>query len=133
MKNSELRIGNLVKVNGEIVRVEQITKKKIGYHKEPRENVMHYARFVEVVPIEITEEIIKKIGAKFKNKEGENITYILIEECYRYIELTITDFGLHILTLKNDYKGCVIDCIQSLSELQNWYYMFNNEELEVEL
>ena len=38
MKNRELRIGNLVKVNGEIVRVEQITRKKIGYRCEFHSN-----------------------------------------------------------------------------------------------
>ena len=62
MRPQELRVGNLVNYNGEVVRVEQITKKKIGYHRHKGETRMNYARLFEVEPIPITEELLKKNG-----------------------------------------------------------------------
>lgn len=62
MKPTELRIGNLVMYNGEVVRVEMITKKKIGYHRHKGETRMNYARLFEVEPIPITEELLTKCG-----------------------------------------------------------------------
>ena len=54
-------IGDWVLVNGTPRRVEAITKKKIGYHITPTDQ-LHYARLNEVFPIEITEELLWKIG-----------------------------------------------------------------------
>ena len=55
MDIKELRIGNLVMYNGKVVKVEQITKHKIGYHTKPNETRMNYARLCEIEPIPITE------------------------------------------------------------------------------
>ena len=41
-------------------KVEQITKKKIGYHVLPNENRIYYLRPNEVFPIPLTEEILTK-------------------------------------------------------------------------
>ena len=41
-------------------KVEQITKKKIGYHVLPNENRMYYLRPNEVFPIPLTEEILTR-------------------------------------------------------------------------
>lgn len=60
MTPQELSIGNLVRYNGEVVKIEQITKRKIAYHKEENESRMHYARLSEIEPIPLTEEIIGK-------------------------------------------------------------------------
>ena len=54
-------IGDYVSVNGKIRRIEAITKKKIGFHIRP-EDQLHYARLKDVFPIEITEELLWKIG-----------------------------------------------------------------------
>ncbi len=63
MKAEELMIGDLLEYRGQFAvfdfRVEQITKRKIGYHAEPRESRMHYLRINEVQPIPITAEILK--------------------------------------------------------------------------
>ena len=82
MKKNELRIGNLVKLNGEIVKVEQITKKKIGYHKEPRENVMHYARLLKIEPIDISNTAISIVN--YVNRMFDiNIKYVhQLQNCY---------------------------------------------------
>lgn len=125
MKKNELRIGNLVKVKGEIVKVEQITKKKIGYHKEPRENVMHYARLWEIEPIDISKDVLRKIKLDFNKKCNDYYFYRngrLVFGCY---------FG-NGYYLVSFYQSMVIKRIQ-LHELQNMYYILIDEELEVEL
>jgi hypothetical protein len=58
MKNNELRIGNYVQHNGEIIKVEQITKHKIGYHKYSDKHTMQYLRYSEIEPVEITEDLL---------------------------------------------------------------------------
>ena len=55
-------IGDYVLVSGTPRKVEMITKKKIGYHINPQENRLYYARLKDVEPIEITEEMIINSG-----------------------------------------------------------------------
>ena len=62
MKPQELSIGNLVCYNGKVVKVEQITKKKIGYHRHKGETRMNYARLFEIEPIPITDELLLENG-----------------------------------------------------------------------
>ena len=62
MKPTDLRIGNLVMYNGEVVKVEQITKHKIGYHTKPNETRMNYARLCEIEPIPISEDVLAGLG-----------------------------------------------------------------------
>ena len=67
----ELMIGDFVLVDGTPRKVEAITKKKIGYHRKENEPRLYYARLRDVEPIEITEEIITKMGFDIeKNLNG---------------------------------------------------------------
>ena len=52
-------------------RVEQITKKKVGYHAEPNETRMHYLRLCECQPIPLTSEILEKNGFEKTQIHGE--------------------------------------------------------------
>lgn len=125
MKKNELRIGNLVKVRGKIVKVEQITEKKIGYYKEPRENAMHYARLVDIEPIELTKDVVAKIKLDLKKNYNDYYFYKdgkLVFGCYFSNDYCLVSF----------YKFMAINRIQ-LHELQNTYYIITNTELEVEL
>lgn len=126
MKVNELRIGNYVKLNGEIVKVEQITKKKIGYHKEPRENVMHYAKLCDVEPIELTEDVMDMIRCEDKCADGYSPVYSLRGGFY--VKCRAIDGSLDFVKIDRTYLH-----IKYLHQLQNWYYMFNNKELEVNL
>jgi hypothetical protein len=122
MKPTELRIGNLVMYNGEVVKVEQITKHKIGYHTKPNETRMNYARLCEIEPIPITEEWLTKIGFVkriysdkiFAHGEG------MLSTVY-FIESTMID----IRTEDND---ATILC-KHLHQLQNAYYLVVGKEL----
>ncbi len=62
MKANELMIGNLVKYQSKIIKIEQITKRKVGYHIQANEHRMHYVRLCEVEPIPITEELLSMNG-----------------------------------------------------------------------
>ena len=127
MKANELRIGNLVKLNGEIVKIEQITKKKIGYHKEPRENVMHYAKLCEVEPIELTEDVMYMVKCKDRWEEDDDIIHEIAPAFYVQ---TRGDNGKCRRVWKISIG--ILDAFY-LHQLQNWYYMVYNKELEVEL
>lgn len=71
IKATELQIGDFVLIDGTPCKVEAITKKKIGYHRKEKEPRLYYARLRDVEPIEITEEIIIKIGFDIeKNLNG---------------------------------------------------------------
>lgn len=63
IKATELQIGDYVLVSGTPRRVESITKKKIGYHINPKtDKRLYYARLHDVEPIEITGEMLEKNG-----------------------------------------------------------------------
>ena len=53
-------------------RVEQITKKKVGYHAEPGENRMHYLRLNEEVhPIPLDTRQLEKNGWKLNGEDAK--------------------------------------------------------------
>ena len=64
MNTSEIMRGDWLFYKGRFnafpFKVEQITKKKIGYHVLPNENRMYYLRPNEVFPIPLTEEILTR-------------------------------------------------------------------------
>ena len=66
MKAEELMIGDWLFYKGQVAafpfKVEQITKKKVGYHAEPCENRIHYLILSECDPIPLTPEILEKNG-----------------------------------------------------------------------
>lgn len=122
MTPQELRIGNLVRYNGEVVKIEQITKRKIGYHKEANESRMHYARLVEIEPISLTEEIIGKYfihhGASYCRDNNR-------AEIYQSYQ------GWCLNADNSNYTRFVSMIVEYLHELQNAYYMANQQELTI--
>lgn len=121
MKPQELRIGNLVQYKGEVAKIEKITKRKIGYHKEENESRMHYARLNEIEPIELTEEIVGKYfircGASYLRDMNRAEIY---QSCKGWC-----------LNLNNsNYSAYVSSIVKYLHELQNAYYLANKKELK---
>ena len=129
MKNNELRIGNYVQHKGEIVKVEQITKHKIGYHRYKNKNTMQYLRVSEIEPIEITEDFLLQKGFEKKYLKvfsqsclvynDEEVILRLHSKPYYWF--LMIDFGL--LTLNKQMK--------SIHELQNAYYIVSGKELNL--
>ena len=136
MKPTELRIGNLVMYNGEVVRVEQITKKKIGYHRHKGETRMNYARLFEIEPIPITEEWLTKIGFILpEHKEFYVMCRINGKDnsirLTRYFNLWNAEiFASHpeVVMLEHTIKG-----LWFVHDLQNAYYLVSGKELEIKL
>lgn len=66
MEAKELMIGDWLFYRGQFnafcFRVEQITKRKVGYHAEPNESKMHYIILSECEPIPITPEFLERNG-----------------------------------------------------------------------
>lgn len=67
--SDELMRGNWLYYRGKFnafpFRVEQVTRKKVGYHAEPGEKRMYYLRLnEEVKPIPLTAELLEKNGFK---------------------------------------------------------------------
>lgn len=111
MKNNEFRIGNYVQHKGEIVKVEQITKHKIGYHKYADKHTMQYLKYSEIEPIEIPKDI------------AESILY----KDDRLFKVMNIDGSMNIY---NEFTQ-FIKSTRYVHELQNVYFLINNEELEI--
>ena len=62
VRYSDLMLDDYVLVNGIPRKVEAITKKKIGYHTRPQEKRLYYARLRELEPIEVTRELLGRLG-----------------------------------------------------------------------
>jgi hypothetical protein len=112
------------------------------------ENWMCTGRLSEVHPIELTEEVLLKIGfvkvELVKNKLYKYYKKICIDNYSYILDFRVIPkdehIGLHIIKDENeddevDYYSEVFysDNIQNLHQLQNAYYLFTNEELEVKL
>lgn len=126
MKPQELSIGNLVCYNGKVVKVEQITKHKIGYHTKPNETRMNYARLCEIEPIPITKEWLTKSGFVkriYTDKVYESEKGML--SAIYFIEGSICD-------IQAECNGATIQCTH-LHQLQNAYYLVTSKELEIKV
>ena len=135
MKPQELRIGNLVCYNGEVVKVEQITKNKIGYHRHKGETRMNYARLFEIEPIPITEELLLKIGFILEHKEFYVMCRINGKDnsirLTRYFNLWNAEiFASHpeVVMLEHTIKG-----LWFVHDLQNAHQLVTKEELTLQL
>ena len=122
MTPQELSIGNLVRYNGEVVKIEQITKRKIAYHKEENESRMHYARLSEIEPIELTEEII---GKYFIHHGASYIRDMNRAEIYQICN------GWCLSLNNSNYTTYFGTIVKYLHELQNVYYLAGKKELTI--
>ena len=93
IRYEELTIGDYVLVQGKIRRVESITKKKIGYHITPTDQ-LHYARLCEVFPIDVA--TIEYIDGGLKVNGCIEVALIGLFEC------AIEDFN-HTIKIRNNF------------------------------
>lgn len=131
MKPQELKIGNLVCYNGEVVKVEQVTKRKIGYHTKPNETRLNYARLCEIEPIPITEKLLRKrIG-------GDKVTYFISHGnsmlTFKKLDDALWDVLIEVSLPNYREIRQYIYNIQYIHQLQNAYYLTADKELEIKL
>lgn len=129
----ELSIGNLVCYNGKVVKVEQITKRKIGYHTKPYEMGMNYAGLCEIGPIPITEELLEKCGFERNN---DMPPYILDLDKGRHVYMFKNTYGwiLQYVRYGVGYDETVSkNIVMFVHQLQNAYYLATGKELEIKI
>jgi hypothetical protein len=118
MKPQELRIGNLVCYNDKVVKVEQITKHKIGYHTKPNETRMNYARLCEIEPIPITDELLLKNGF-------EQCDYMFKT---LFFEMYEVENGWHLHIDNDKFETAIALTIKHIHQMQNAYYLVAGKE-----
>lgn len=93
MEAKELMIGDWLFYRGQFnafcFRVEQITKRKVGYHAEPDESRTYYLTLSECQPISITPEFLERSGFE---KAGS--LYYLKSLNKRYPYLFIIEYNI---------------------------------------
>ena len=75
VNSNELMRGNWLffrnQVNAFAFQVEQITKKKVGYHAEPGDNRMYYLRLCECQPIPLDARQLERNGWKLNRDDAK--------------------------------------------------------------
>lgn len=88
-------IGDIVLNNGTPRKVQQLTKRKIGYHIGIMDCNMHYVRLHDIEPIRITNEILEKND------------FVLKEVLHQYRWSVLYD-NIHIMSkIKFEYEVMV--------------------------
>ncbi len=127
----KLRIGNLVKVNNQLrnelsegipiinfFKVRKLSEDEIDIYNEI-ENIYEFCNFENIEPIELTEEMLFKLGA-IKREHRTFPSFNL--------------FGIEINYIDNVWKEYVTRVeIEGLHHLQNIFYFRQNEELNVDI
>lgn len=125
LKCADLRIGNYVNIEGDVVKVKEIYEKSIHYANGEYES---YATEDFIHPIELTEEILVKIGfEKFVKSfrmelSGCRLDYFIDKTLYIYKKHTNCCL-IKDLEIKCEY----------IHQLQNSFFLLTGKELEVEL
>ena len=110
---NELRIGNLVNFEGDIM---SVTSGDIHYFDE---NLDSFS------PIPLTPEILEKAGFKHLTDGVYELATETLSICY-------DEHGIDI-AFKDDMIATDLDHIKSLHQLQNLYFALTGEELPIEL
>lgn len=132
MEMTELRLGNLVMYNNQIVKTTGLHYDMFECGCPDDNNWMCTGRISEVHPIELTEEILLKIGFE---KDGNNYSLVCgdIEVGY-YIDKFKQVLYINVSREKRFYKNELRSYdVKYLHQLQNTYYCLTNNELEIEL
>jgi hypothetical protein len=126
MKANELRIGNFLKYDDEIIQVSNLCKNYVEFYDKEDLLIGDTPKYFQ--PIELTEELLVKIGF-----EGE-----MYEFC-----LHTDDFNITVNLIENrvdiSYYGnceaelCIKYNVKYLHELQNLCYCITGQELNIEL
>lgn len=132
MKANELRIGNWVMYNNQIVKTTGLHYGMFECGCPDDNNWMCTGRISEVHPIELTEEVLLKIGFE---KDGNNYSLVCgdIEVGY-YIDNFKQVLYINVSREKRFYKNELRSYdVKYLHQLQNTYHTLTGKELEVKL
>lgn len=124
MKAEELRVGNLVKMDGDLVSVDLWLFKELYNNNSVTSTLL-------LSPIPITEDILLKCGFEAESKYDDfKLNGVNIQSCSMRCK-TLERFSFYLnLGDENDELNNKIDY---LHELQNLYYSLTKKELEIKL
>lgn len=109
IRYSELMIGDYCLVEGKIMRVESLTKRKIGLHINEDKKRLYYARLCEVFPIEINEYILRTSG--FCLDETEKRTRAIFNNDKMRIEIYLFkdgDKSVEVIITNKETNSCYV-------------------------
>lgn len=141
MKANELRIGNWIKYEDKLVQVVQLSSLMMLCQRDENQFLVNCAPKV-FQPIELTEELLLKIGFKKERQLISNLFYLDYETDVdniirvKYVMYPKAPSLLKITTSQCENYECfefMKRGIKYLHELQNAYYLLTGEELNIEL
>lgn len=143
IKANELTNGFFVRriSDGSVIKVECVTKKKVGYHTKPKESRMYYIPLSQIEPIPITEEILMKNGFELyvdnsvrtlwmqkDNEFGQEIYDVELEES--------NTEGMYFLRMRHHSDGGSVEIkkiVKFIHELQACLCISNLKEINKNL
>ena len=136
MKINELRIGNYVSFNDVWYKIVEIENDRvlIEYHNGETD----YCHIDYIEPIKLTRDILINIGC-FMRGYNEIYSKTLCIDYYDYYisyqNVKDNKYSFLVSGYKNDElkRQIRLDNIQYLHELQNIFFSFTNQELEIKL
>ena len=140
MKTNELRIGNYISFHNVWYKIVGIEKDRVLIEYHNGETDYCWIDYIE--PIELTEEVLLKIGFK-KEERINSILYYLDYEINEdeYIRVKYLIYNSKTLPLLRITSPSAIyesheltkRGIKYLHELQNAYFLLTNQEIEIKL
>ena len=123
MNAQELRIGNLVERDGNILEVVRIAKDNIiNYDLILQSKGMH-VNSGNVIPIPLTEEWLVKFGFYYSDDENEFLELQLMHKTKLYADNS-NEFSTVVLKIKENEIE-----IEYVHQLQNLYFALTGKEL----
>lgn len=117
MKIEELRIGNIVQTSDtpDTIEIFHLDKDSDNRYR------INYIGSHNFIPIELTENILRKLGLKKKSVDG------IIFYCDKSIQVSLKYFVYFSLGKDDYFQG--IKIVKYVHELQNLYYSLTGDEL----
>lgn len=132
LKCTDLRIGNWIKYEDKLVQVVQLSSLMILCQRDENQFLVNCEPKV-FQPIELTEEVLAKIGFKKNIIYGNVIEYFPIDDNLTRIFCIKEKQNFKIQNVRKNITETIEKHIKYLHQLQNAYYLLTNEELEVKL
>ena len=133
MKANELRIGNWIKYEDKLVQVVQLSSLMILCQRDENQFLVNCAPKV-FQPIELTEEVLVKIGFGKRNDcytlSNEYIFFVYYKDSFKQELLASVKRKGKYYYNTNELKNYDI---KYLHQLQNAYYCLTGQELNIEL
>ncbi len=112
MKAQELRIGNYVSVDGAVVKVNGLTRRKVGYCSTPCKE--RYVRVNDIEPVKLTQQMMNDLNTDKSNH-------------YKFNHSEETDDGFYL-----NFCGIAqVFILKYVHQMQNLYYILFGEELVI--